>query len=300
MNPIECPLIDDKNLYLPKPLRDRIMGDLKVYFDDVALLKHLHADRGYKLMLGGTPGNLKSTFVLLIASKFHLPVFNVNLNDRQMGDEDLIKYVSGVPLHGLLLIEDMPENLLICKNHSFCTLTPSSDGVSVNLGVSKSCLLNAIQGILSKPLILVAAANHSGPFDPAIVRPGRLDRYFEFPGPDQQVIERYFVDVYSQEWDKEKPSLSGSAVREHASDFSRLLKDSSISFAALSVYLMDRRRHPERTLTEVNALLELPVDDSTEASTGGLIDTRKRKQHPRNRYESARGLRRSQRIKVLN
>ncbi len=85
-------------------------------------------------------------------------------------------------------------------------------------------LLNQLDGFDSNDNVkVIMATNRIDSLDPALIRPGRIDRKIEFPFPDEKTIRRIFkvharkmnIDkhVKIDEFIKEKDNISGADVR---------------------------------------------------------------------------------------
>jgi 26S proteasome regulatory subunit T2 len=85
-------------------------------------------------------------------------------------------------------------------------------------------LLNQLDGFDSNDNVkVIMATNRIESLDPALIRPGRIDRKIEFPFPDEMTIRRIFKvhtrkmnldkNIIIDEFIKEKDNLSGADVK---------------------------------------------------------------------------------------
>lgn len=85
-------------------------------------------------------------------------------------------------------------------------------------------LLNQLDGFDSKSDVkVILATNKIESLDPALIRPGRIDRKIEFPLPDEKTKRRIFVihtskmslseDVNLEEFIMSKDELSGADIK---------------------------------------------------------------------------------------
>jgi hypothetical protein len=127
--------------------------------------------RGY--LLFGPPGTGKSTCMEIIAKRYNMGIYLLNLNAKEMSDAILINLISRVPPNSIICIEEVDKQLdTLQKNPS----------VHVSIGG----ILTALDGPqrLSHGSIVVMASNRKQFLKPedeaALVRPGRIDSVFAF------------------------------------------------------------------------------------------------------------------------
>lgn len=124
--------------------------------------------RGY--LFYGPPGNGKSSAVYAMASELRIPLYVLNLgaisNDAAL--EQAVHTIDvGKP--GILLIEDID------------TAIPDREQDKQKKSFSLGTLLNVMDGVVAREnLLLIVTTNHIGNMDPAMLRPGRIDRMIEF------------------------------------------------------------------------------------------------------------------------
>lgn len=122
--------------------------------------------RGY--LLHGAPGTGKTSLVRALASELGLDLCIVNLTSSRLGDDGLATLMASAPPQAILLMEDIDA---IFVGREKADAAP---------GLSFSGLLNAIDGVYAQEgRILVMTTNHKERLDPALIRPGRIDRHFE-------------------------------------------------------------------------------------------------------------------------
>jgi chaperone BCS1 len=171
--------------------------------------------RGYLLL--GSPGNGKTSSVVALASYFKRDIYIMSL--ATMCDTSLMSVMAELPEHALVLIEDV--DCLFQKRERQGGMEP----------LTFSGFLNAIDGVSSAPgHVLFMTTNHLELLDPALIRPSRVDRRFEFKNADPDMAERLFEQFFPGVGHLAKHF--GNQVREAADEF---------SMAALQEHLLTNR-----------------------------------------------------------
>lgn len=143
--------------------------------------------RGY-FFIGG-PGCGKSSLAMALAGHFQLPLYVLNLGSL-MSDDSLIDAVAEVPARAVLLIEDVDATGAAAKRDP-------GQAADKQDKLTLSALLNCVDGAVAKDgRLLVMTSNHPELVDPALLRPGRVDKTIYFPpaGPDEaaRLFARFF------------------------------------------------------------------------------------------------------------
>ncbi len=181
--------------------------------------------RGY--LLYGPPGTGKTTLVLALAGELKLPVATLNLSNKLMSDEALRGLVDGLPAAALLLIEDID-----CAFKDWRNTTGGS-------GVTLSGLLNALDGVSSRDgRVLFLTTNHPERLDPALLRPGRVDRKIELGHATPDQARRLFL------WFYRGCGLGLSELHREAERFGAQVAPGKIGMAAIQEHLLRHRRSP--------------------------------------------------------
>ena len=129
------------------------------------------------LLLHGGPGTGKTTFAREVAADLNMPVHVIDL--ASMSNEDLRKAwdksVADAPC--MVLLEDV-DGVFAGRSN----VAPQSFAGG---GLTFDCLLNCVDGVeRTDGVLLVVTTNKPDTVDPALVRPGRVDRAVEFGNLD--------------------------------------------------------------------------------------------------------------------
>ena len=147
----------------------------------------------------------------------------VTLKNSNINDQTFCNMLRQAPNGAIICLEDVDA--------LFSTeVSPSSENQSKNLramsqgsGISFSGLLNALDGVASQEgHIVIMTTNHRERLDPALIRPGRVDKQIEIKPASKDQMQKMFTFFYNGE-------------DNHAREFSAGLPHHQISMAAMQV-----------------------------------------------------------------
>lgn len=226
---------------LPRPpesvvLRDGLMesliADVRAFLGrrDWYIERGIPYRRGY--LLYGPPGTGKSSAVLAIASALKMDIAILSLANSTLDDDELCQLLSNCPANSVVLIEDID-----CV---FIERTATEDKQNK---LTFSGLLNAIDGVAAgEGRILFATTNHIERLDPALIRPGRIDRKELIGNAGRSQLRRLFVRFY------------GDADPTMADYFSESLPADEIPMSAVQSFLIRHADSADDALMELDEL----------------------------------------------
>lgn len=215
--------------------------------------------RGY--LFCGPPGNGKTSTIRCVASECGLKLRVLTICNPLLTDDMLHGLISACGDGTMLVMEDIDalfkdkkvreKEIAEKPKHEPKTMEERIYGSSrkhiKNSGLTLSGLLNALDGVDSgEGYIVVMTTNYPENLDPALVRPGRVDRRFDFDWPDHAQIE----SMYTRFFPVEKEELS-------ASRFATKVKDSAFpkSMAAIQGYLFRHRASQEDVFRDLDTFV---------------------------------------------
>jgi chaperone BCS1 len=180
--------------------------------------------RGY--LLYGPPGNGKTSLVHAIASETKRDVYILKVSATT--DEAIQCAMGKVSENGIVLLEDVDcafeardsqPSSIIKKDNDFLTL---------------SGFLNAIDGISAhEGRLLFMTTNFKEKLDPALIRPGRVDREYFLDNASQDQAYRLFLRFF--------PGFESGAKK-----FSESVSDDIVSMASLQGHLLKHRKNVKK------------------------------------------------------
>ncbi len=185
-------------VYLPPALKQEIIDDILAF--NAPERKAWYRERGVPYrrgyLLEGPPGTGKSTLILAIASLLELPIYVINVGALR-NDLELMKGINAVS-RGIVVLEDI-DCVKASKDRE---LTPEHDvnGDVMTRGVTLTGLLNALDGVAAKEgRLLFLSSNHPDTLDPALIRPGRVDKRFHLPNAGLDEATEMFSRFYPEQ-----------------------------------------------------------------------------------------------------
>lgn len=183
--------VNDKpiaSVILPNNMEDKIIKDLKWFFDSADWYK----DRGIPYRRGflfcGIHGSGKSSLSMALAGELGLNLYMLNLNAARMTDDTLLDMMHSVKDHSLILFEDID------------IVQPKRQGEKESTDkVSLSGLLNVIDGPSAREgCVIIMTTNYKDRLDAALIRAGRVDVCVEFTYATTDQIYRFYKRFYNE------------------------------------------------------------------------------------------------------
>ena len=206
--------------------------------------------RGY--LLEGPPGTGKSSFVQALAAELGYSICVLNLAEGMLTDDRLAHLLNTLPDRAFLLLEDI--DAAVARNADALTADRAArfaHGSSAHLSLSG--LLNALDGVVAaEERVIFMTTNHLAHLDPALLRPGRIDRILRFGlALPQQAVE-LFRNFYPDA-DAAMAAALGPLVREYYA-----AGGAGISPAAIQGHFIMHKDAPQQALDQFARLFQAP------------------------------------------
>lgn len=182
----DFPFRELDSIILAEGVKEDLIDDLETFFgnEDRYARIGIPWHRGY--LFHGPPGNGKSSLASSIAHRYRMSLYNLPLSGVK-DDRALAENISRINDNSVLLLEDID------------IFSKSIGRTQAESGPTLAGLLNALDGV-STPhgLMTFMTTNHIETLDPALIRPGRIDKRIELTAPTQHQVEQMFEYVYNE------------------------------------------------------------------------------------------------------
>jgi chaperone BCS1 len=210
---------------LPRPLdsvilADGLMDDLLEDAQAFLSRREWYVQRGIPYrrgyLLHGPPGTGKSSAVVALASALQMDIAVLSLGDSNLDDNSVSELFSSIPVNSIVLMEDID-----------CAFLERKEGEDKRSKVTFSGLLNAIDGVAAgEGRILFATTNHIARLDPALIRPGRIDRKLYIGTADREQAKKLFLRFFP------------AADQQTAQAFAERIPLGKVTMSALQTHLL--------------------------------------------------------------
>jgi chaperone BCS1 len=250
--------------------------------------------RGY--LLHGAPGSGKTSLVRAVAGELRLPVYQLPLSGSGVDDEAFHRLLNGTARRSVVLLEDVDavEVMTVPVKRTaggFKNDDGADDAERFEVrhplrrfgGLTLQGLLGALDGVgAAEGRLLFMTCRDCHRLEPALVRPGRIDRRLAFESPDETQAKALFAHFYegwgvAEAGARAPPSISTEASSARparaleaidldflADAFARVATDLKVvasdhplvsSMAALQGHLMSHREDPRGAVTSAKRIL---------------------------------------------
>ena len=129
--------------------------------------------------------------------------------------------------------------------------------VNMKTGCTLSGLLNVLDGVTShQGRIVLMTSNIADKLDPALVRPGRIDKKIFLGYMSQESANKMFLTMYKNsadmlQLDTSAKDLSREKLEELAAQYSKQIPEQTFSPAQLQGYLLSKKESPFIAVTDI-------------------------------------------------
>ena len=264
--------------------KDRLVRDMKRFLSPAQMrwfkAKQIPYHRGY--LFYGPPGTGKSSLALALAGHFDLRVYILSLNDPDLTDSGLRRYLSSTAKPALVLLEDL-DSTGIGRTSS----TRKTGAIQGALDEEKSklskvtlwVLRDVLDGVGAPQGNIVIMSTNTTPktLDPALIRAGRMDVWQEFKNAASEQLREMLIWFYDD--NDHEHGLSVAELLVLADKFAATVPEELMSLAQVQGYFTERLDDPklavedaERWVKEVTEELFPSQEGRFEGWLAGLAD----------------------------
>ncbi|KAJ5522898.1 mitochondrial chaperone bcs1 [Penicillium frequentans] len=214
--------------------------------------------RGY--LLHGPPGTGKSSFSLAIAGELNMDIYVVRV--PSVDDESLKCLFAELPAHCVVLLEDI--DAVISAHSRESEAVHSNEQPSFGdekKRVTLSGLLNELDGVSSaEDRVLIMTTNHEMKLDPALIRPGRIDKKVSFALADRDTVSQIYCWVFQSPSetgaDAQPCGTENGLLQAQAIQFAHQVPEGVFSPAEILSFLVPYRHDPDAAHQSVETWVE--------------------------------------------
>lgn len=180
---------------------DNRIEELVSIIDEFLSSRDWYKERGiaYKLsiLLYGPPGTGKTSIIKALAYHYNYHIAPVAIH--ACSDDGFIKMVNYLPAKTFMVLEDIDTcgSVVTRKESKLAEVKAVSDASMFDTSLNLSTILNTFDGVAELDgQIIFKTTNHPEKLDPAIYRPGRVDKCILIDYLDVSSVARYIKMVY--------------------------------------------------------------------------------------------------------
>ena len=230
---------------LPEKDKNKLVNKIKDFMKPETKELYKRLGKNYKMivLLHGPPGTGKTSFIHAIASELNRDIA-VYTNDKKNGDTEFAKVIRGVG-----------KKILCLEDINFKKENDDKQGITF------SGILNSLDGFLSPqeeenyPFICFITTNFIESLDKTLIRPGRVDYFFEFLEIRKEERRKMFINYFGDE-----------LVDKFEEEFSALR--TKVTPATLDMYLFGYFRDPEEAIANISEILKLKEITTSSGNKG--------------------------------
>jgi chaperone BCS1 len=158
----------------------------------------------------------------------------LSLGDSNLDDNSVSELFSSIPINSIVLMEDID-----------CAFLERKEGDDKRSKVTFSGLLNAIDGVAAgEGRLLFATTNHIARLDPALIRPGRIDRKLYIGPANREQAQRLFLRFFPH------------ASEPTAQAFAESIPLGKVTMSALQTHLLMYADDIDGAVAQIDDMLE--------------------------------------------
>ena len=179
------------NLVLCENQYEHLSRDLKGFLETESKYRALSIPYRRSYLFSGSPGNGKTSTIMSLAADFNAPVYIIP-SIKKLEQQSLVHHIRQLPYYAFLVFEDVDTLLTASmKNRK------QDEHIREDSFLSLGELLNALDGITTPDgYITFMTTNCIEQLDPALIRPGRIDKIIEFNNANNYQAAKMYLKFF--------------------------------------------------------------------------------------------------------
>jgi chaperone BCS1 len=250
-----------------------LVRDADYYYSEQS--KQFFADCGIPYRRGylfyGPPGTGKTSFSAALAGHLGCDIYHINLASGDITDSKLHSLFLGLPQKSVVVIEDI-DSAGIGRE---VTVEQKEEAADVDLAdslmppqfrtsrkkagektrslITLSGLLNAIDGNASQEgRLLIMTSNQPDALDPALTRPGRIDKKVYFGNVNKSAAKSIFMRLIGRSALAHDAAFSMAYIEQCAAEFAEKMPAHTFTPAQVQNFLQACRGDPVKALADID------------------------------------------------
>ncbi|KAF2998193.1 hypothetical protein E8E13_004337 [Curvularia kusanoi] len=271
--PISKPVRKLDTIDMEESIKLDLVRDADYYYSEQS--KQFFADCGIPYRRGylfyGPPGTGKTSFSAALAGHLGCDIYHINLASGDITDGKLHSLFLGLPQKCIVVIEDI-DSAGIGRE---VTVEQKAEAADVDLAdslmppqfrtsrstsgekgrslITLSGLLNAIDGNASQEgRLLILTSNNPDALDPALTRPGRIDKKVYFGNVTKSAAKSIFMRLIGRSALAHDASFSMAYIEQCAAEFAGRMPAHTFTPAQVQNFLQGCRGDPVKALADID------------------------------------------------
>lgn len=179
----KTPKRSNKSIYLPNDSYQKVLDDLKTFYDNSERYSQLEIPYVRTYMLHGLPGTGKTSMIYTIATELNKNIAILDFSDKDMSDTSIRRAVYKLPKDTILCLEDMDSLFAADRKSDKSTITFSG-------------ILNILDGVIkNNGLVIFMTTNLLANMDDTAMK-RRVDYYLKFDLMKRGQVENMFLHFF--------------------------------------------------------------------------------------------------------
>ncbi|KAF2027797.1 P-loop containing nucleoside triphosphate hydrolase protein [Setomelanomma holmii] len=223
---------------MDEEVKSDIIRDAEYYYSEQS--RQFFADCGIPYRRGylfhGPPGTGKSSFSAALAGHLQCDIYHINLASGDISDGSLHRLFLSLPRKCVVVIEDI-DSAGIGREHLASKPKPPETEASIT----------------EKGRLLIMTSNNPDALDPALTRPGRIDKKVYFGNMSRTAGKSIFRRLIGRSALAHDAAFTMAEIEQYAIEFAEKVPANTFTPAQVQNFLQGCRSDPHTALRDIDA-----------------------------------------------